>query len=112
MLLIRDLTLALNISVQFVRTSSLSCTASRSEKLICICDKLQAATYLSPRGSAQYLKIDDFENRTRVSLEFQSYDPSSYPQYRSDHFVTHLSIVDVVANMGFSMARSYVLGLV
>jgi hypothetical protein len=99
---------ALNLPARFLRASALDYPGERSERLLALCQELGAHTYLSPRGSADYLEADGFALQDRVKLEFQSFQPAPYPQYRSGQFASHLSIVDLIANTGLDYARAYV----
>lgn len=99
---------ALNLSARFLPASKLDCPGERSERLRALCQALGANTYLSPRGSAEYLEADGFALQDRVKLEFQSFNPRPYPQYRRMQFSSHLSLVDLIANTGLDYARVYV----
>jgi hypothetical protein len=101
----------LGVSTRFVRSSDLGCEGSRSARLLNICGALGCASYLSPRGSAEYLADDRFEDNGRVVLEFQDYAPAPYAQHGAKQFISHLSVVDVVANLGWSEAMRYVKGV-
>ena len=108
MAIIECLAQALRLPARFLRASGLDCDGQRTERLIEICEKLEADTYLSPRGSAEYLATDGFTTATAVNLEFQAFTPAPYKQYRAESFASHLSIVDVIANTGLAHARAYV----
>lgn len=99
---------ALGLAARFKRASSMDCPGERTQRLISICEGLAASTYLSPLGSADYLEADGFAGATEVALEFQSYMPASYLQYRAEGFTSNLSIIDVIANTGLAHARAYV----
>ena len=93
----------------YIERETLSITGGRSARLISICEYFDAEEYLSPVGSADYLSEDGFTEKTTISLKFQKYEPLLYPQKGSQEFVSHLSIVDVVANLGWDGARQYIL---
>lgn len=99
---------ALDIRTRTVRASDLGCPGHRSEHLISICRRLECAEYLSPQGSREYLEDDGFASRSGISLTFQSFDALPYPQVRATNFVSHLSVIDVIANMGLEYARQYI----
>lgn len=99
---------ALGITVPLMRASTLQCGGRRSAHVVNICTALDCDEYLSPVGSADYLQQDDFETNGRISLRFQSYVPAPYPQRKAPDFVSHLSIVDVIAHQGLEFARQYV----
>lgn len=99
---------ALAIETVFLSAADLRCEGERIQRLVAICETLGADSYLSPRGAAGYLEDDGFEHATTVSLELQSFTPRVYPQYRVNTFTSHLSIVDVIANLGLAGALAYV----
>lgn len=106
--IIRSLASALGLETEFVRSSDLACEGIRSKRLINICEKLGCDEYLSPVGSRQYLLEDRFEELSAIGLSFQVFVPAPYEQYRSTAFVSHLSIVDVMANLGADPTRIYI----
>ena len=101
---------ALAIDKPLLNASELKCSGHRSEHLLNICLTVGCDEYLSPVGSAEYLAEDDFASNGRVSLRFQSYVPAPYPQPKTKIFVSHLSVVDVIAHHGLEFARHYVRG--
>lgn len=100
----------LGLAPRWVRASELDCGGQRSEHLLALCRAVGCDEYLSPQGSRAYLADDGFESSGDVRLQFQDYAPLPYPQHRADAFVSHLSLVDVVANQGFDFSRHYVMG--
>lgn len=106
--IIRSFAEALNIDTMFLKASSLECSGKRADHLIEICHRLGCQTYHSPAGSKDYLEQDNFSGKTSVRLTFQKFLPAPYPQYRADNFVSHLSIVDVIANQGLDFASHYI----
>lgn len=101
----------LGIATTRYRSCALELTASqRTERLMEITRRLGCDTYVSPTGSADYLEADGFAKRCEVKLEFAGYEPPPYAQRGMTNFVSHLSIVDVVANMGWSGAAQYIKG--
>lgn len=99
---------ALSLSATFARASDLHCGGARSGHLIQICRKLECADYLSPRGSAAYLEEDNFVELSGLQLTLQEFEPAPYSQFRSENFVSHLSIVDVIANIGIEATKAYI----
>lgn len=99
---------ALGIGTEIVRSSELGIPGNRTDRLIAILSRLGAKRYLSPRGAAGYLADDRFTERTPVALEFQRYEPQRYTQWRQARYESHLSILDVVANLGWREAAAYI----
>jgi hypothetical protein len=105
--LIVALASALGITSRLLKASQMPVSGSRSHLLAGICNHLSAQEYLSPCGSREYLTKDGFESMTKAVLSFQDFTPVAYSQWRSDRFVSHLSIIDVIANLGLDGARAY-----
>jgi len=99
---------ALGITTRFVRATDLGCAGDRSIHLVNICESLKCDQYLSPAGSREYLEQDGFTGLTTVGLAFQEFTPVPYTQYRTTGFVSHLSIVDVLANKGVGFTKDYI----
>lgn len=106
--LISVLAKALDIATPVVRASTLGCEGTRSAHVLNICTRLSCDEYLSPCGSADYLSEDGFERNGRVALRFQTYAPAPYPQRKVPAFVSHLSVVDVIAHQGLEFAHRYI----
>lgn len=95
----------LGLTTRFLRASELGCGGHRSEHLASICERIGATQYLSPVGSADYLSEDEFEALCDASLVFQSYHPAEYPQVGAAEFISHLSVIDMMANVEVEQCR-------
>lgn len=98
----------LGMRTTFYKSSELKITGQRSDKLLRICQHFGCDEYLSPVGSAAYLKEDGVFDVAPVKLSFQEYTPGFYAQKGTAEFISHLSIVDIVANLGWEQAFEYV----
>lgn len=96
--------------VDFVSASDLGCEGSRTDHIVEICKSLSCDCYCSPLGAKTYLELDGFSGKSCIHLEFQSFLPSEYLQLGADSFVSHLSLVDLIANMGLDYSSGYILG--
>lgn len=105
--IIKFLCQKMSIESQFYLSSEFDFLEKRTDYLIKILDKLECAHYLSPQGSKAYLMEDKFCEKTEVNLLFQEYEPKSYLQYGTNEFISHLSIIDVIANLGYEKASEY-----
>jgi hypothetical protein len=99
---------ALCLAPRFHRSSALSVGGARSERLVEMCRLLGTRIYLSPRGSQDYLEEDRVFEGSDVELVYQQFVPAAYPQRGVIEFISHMSIVDLVANVGFEEGRKYV----
>lgn len=108
--IIGSLASQLGIETPILLASSLGCGGRRSEHVAEICRAVGADRYLSPPGAREYLEADGFAEKSGLDLQYLAFDASPYDQSGSSGFVSHLSILDVLANCGREFARSYVLG--
>ncbi|GEM_PF-342076 len=106
--IIKQICKLLGIKTKLIRASHLRVEGKRSEKLMNICLALGATDYLSPEGSRQYLKEDQIFDAGEVKLHFQQFHPKPYQQNHTAKFVSHLSIIDVIANIGIARTMSYI----
>lgn len=109
---IRSIAEALNLSPRFFLSSELAIFGTRSKRLLNICEHFDCDTYLSPLGAAAYLAEDAVFKNSKINLEFQDFSTQPYVQTGSQLFVSHLSIVDVLANLGENATRDYVMNVV
>lgn len=102
----------LAISTPTLRSSELGIEGIRTDRLIAILDRVGATEYLTPPGSLDYLRVDDFVHRARQHLLVHDFQPEPYAQRGTTSFVSHLSILDVVAHLGWQGATTYIRPLV
>lgn len=100
----------LGIHTACMTASQINAKGKRSEHLLSICKQLACTQYLSPQGSKAYLTQDDSFTHSGVELAFQNYDPAPYLQKHSGEYISHLSIIDVIANIGISKTKAYITG--
>lgn len=96
--LIRELSERIGIECRLVRSSSLGVTSTKTERIVDICDRIGAGTYLSGTGATDYTDESLFDQND-ITLEYQSIEFPEYEQ-RFEGFVPKLSIVDALFNIG------------
>ena len=89
----------LNIKTEIILESELNVTGTSSEKLLNICKKIGATKYLSGSGGKNYLNEKIFA-QNKIKVEYQKYNPIIYTQKNVKSFVSNLSILDLLFNMG------------
>ena len=89
----------LDIKVEIVIESELHVSGQPTERLVKVCKKLGADTYISGIGGKRYLDEKSFE-KNKIILKYQNYNPIRYPQRMSKSFIPNLSILDLLANVG------------
>lgn len=99
----------LSLPATFLRSSRLGITGKRSELLANICHALSATSYYSARGAQAYMEgeKEHFE-AINVPVRFQDWEHPAYAQ-KGDNFVSHLSILDALCNIGPEACREAIL---
>ncbi|MEA3490189.1 MAG: WbqC family protein [Candidatus Omnitrophota bacterium] len=89
---------ALGIKTELLKSSSLDIRTDKTQRLVDICKKLGADTYLSGAGGADYLDLEMFR-KNGIKLEFQEY---SHPEYRQmfEGFEPYMAVVDLLFCQG------------
>ncbi len=92
----------LKIDTPLYFESEIGTTKKSTERIIEICRKLNADTYLSGIGGRDYLKEDEFK-KVGIRLIYQQFNhPPYHQQYLSDNqpFEPYMSVVDLLFNEG------------
>ena len=100
----------LGITSQFIQASSLKCSGKRSEHLLEICNRINALHYISPQGARHYIETEQTLLNKLPLVTYQNFEPKPYTQIHSKEFVSHLSIIDVVANIGLHGTKQHIMG--
>ena len=106
--LIKLISAGMGLETQFSKSRDLNIELDRSNKLVEIIKVMNCGRYLSPVGAKDYLYDDNVLPNSGVVLDFQDYVPTEYKQFNAKTFVSHLSIFDVIGNLGLKEARDYV----
>lgn len=85
--------------------SELGITGHKDERILQMCEKVGADTYLSGRGAAVYHEPEKYRARG-IDLVYSDYQPTEYPQLYGE-FIPNLSVIDYVANCGFNLPRGW-----
>jgi hypothetical protein len=100
----------LELNVKVVRSSSMKVNSTRSQRLIDICLQVGITDYFSPEGSRDYLEEDGLIPNDLLNLEYQTFIAREYSQINSLDFTSHLSVIDIIANMGIKGLKKYIIG--
>lgn len=96
--LLRAICDRIGIEYEFVNSSSLPVEGTETERLVDICEAVDADHYYSGQGAKGYTEEQLFD-AAGIDLEYQSFEHPTYPQ-RFGEFVPSLSIVDMLMNVG------------
>jgi hypothetical protein len=91
-----------------MRTSTLSIAGKRTERLVRILERVGCTEYVTTPGALDYLTEDGFGRMSGLPLLVHGFIPPAYAQPGASSFVSHLSIVDAIACLGWSGAAEYV----
>jgi spore coat polysaccharide biosynthesis predicted glycosyltransferase SpsG/RimJ/RimL family protein N-acetyltransferase len=111
--LIEVMAARLGIRTQLRRSSEfvgVGAGAGRSERLVSLLDAAGAGAYYAARGSADYMREDGVFPLPRLPVFFQDFAPVPYPQPGASAFVSRLSALDALFNLGMAQARDVMHG--
>ncbi|WP_072016413.1 WbqC family protein [Neosynechococcus sphagnicola] len=99
----------LGLSPQFMKASDLMPNGNRTQLLLNLCQQVGATSYYTSAGSSAYMAPEEhlFAD-AGIELKYQSWEHPVYSQWGSG-FTSHLSALDVFANIGADVTRSYIL---
>ena len=86
------------IRTQIILASQLTSTGRKSELLAALAAEVGANVYLSGPSGEGYLDLDPFRERS-VAVEYFEFNHPRYPR-DPEPWISHLSAVDLVANLG------------
>ena len=99
---ITTITLRLGLDTTKLKRSSELAHRGTSNELLCSLTRaLDGDTYMCGGGADGYQDETVFCEQG-VTLQFQNYSPSVYPQLRQENFIAGLSIIDAAMNLGWS----------
>ena len=92
---------SLNIKTPIYNESDLDIHSQATERIIQICKRLKANTYISGSGGKVYLEEDKFKD-TGIKLVYQEFIHPVYNQLycKNNEFLPNMSIVDLLFNYG------------
>lgn len=91
----------IGVTTKITKSSSLSVGGEKVDRLIQICEVLEAQCYVSPPGSKIYIDENNLFDPRYISLVYQDYHHPTYTQLYGE-FVSHLSVLDLLFNEGQS----------
>jgi hypothetical protein len=96
---------ALAIKTPMPLSSTLGVEGKATERLVNLCRKLGADTYLAGAGGHDYMDLPLFE-AAGVKVIFQDYKHPVYEQFGGP-FVSHLAAIDLLLHLGPEAARIF-----
>ena len=98
------------VSIDFnpIFSSKFSFEQKKSKKLLNILNVLGCKEYISPIGSKNYIDNEGILKKNEINVYYKDYCPQFYDQKNSKNFISHLSIIDLIANIGPSQTRKHI----
>jgi hypothetical protein len=96
--LIQQILRWLAINTELVRSSELGVEGSKEEKLVALCQRLDAKIYVANNGSQPYIEKNKFTDEG-VGFVFQDYEHPTYNQ-GARQFLSHMSVLDLLFSYG------------
>jgi hypothetical protein len=93
----------IGIKTKTIRSSELHISGKKDERLVKICQKLNADVYLSPQGSAEYIESKTPGGefiKNGIKLFYHNYEHPIYNQLYGK-FLPYMGIIDLLFNEGF-----------
>ncbi|ALC86342.1 hypothetical protein AM499_11255 [Bacillus sp. FJAT-22090] len=98
----------LNITTPLLKSSDIPVEGDKSEYLYRICQYLGSYSYISAPGSIEYIEEEGIFQRSNIIVEVFEFIPNYYNQLGMEGFASHLSIIDVIANLGKQGTIQYI----
>ncbi|MBF0511956.1 MAG: WbqC family protein [Candidatus Omnitrophica bacterium] len=93
----------LKVKTKTVLASEYEATEHKTLRLVDLCKTFKAQTYLSGQGGQDYLDVEQFKINN-IDIVIQKYEHPVYNQMwqgpKSQGFISHLSIIDLIFNSG------------
>ena len=99
----------LKIKTKFLSSSQLKLTSNNfnaSERLVNICKILDCSIYMSGKGGFNYQDINLFE-QNNLKIQPNDFKPLVYKQAHNGEFISGLSILDALFNIGFEKTYNH-----
>jgi hypothetical protein len=88
----------INRNVDFYKSSDLNVIGTGSQRLIDICQKMNASDYLTGHGAKNYLDHNSFDSK-KICVDYIDYELDCYSQIHGE-FTPYVSTLDLIANCG------------
>lgn len=88
---------------RFIRSSTLGCSGTKTDRLLQILERVEAKTYISGPSAKDYLDVEKL-NARGVTVEWMDYEYPEYPQLYPP-FDPHVSVLDLLLMTGAEAGR-------
>jgi len=106
---IKNLCSILGFNRDFRFSSQLPSNKKRSERVLDLLQKTGADFYLCAKGSFGYMLEDGIFPVESIQVLFQDFQPKPYKQIGDRDFVSHLSVLDALMNVGSQQSAELII---
>ncbi len=107
--IIKKISTKLGIKTKFVIDKEKNFSGKKSVKLKNICQFYKSNTYLSPLGSRNYIENENIMKINKINVKYlKNLTNETYMQLNNLNFIDSMSIVDVIANIGFKESINWI----
>lgn len=106
--IIKSLMELLDIETKVLKSSDIPVDGKKSEYLFRICDYLGVSTYLSAPGSKEYIEKEGVFSKSNIEVIYHDFKPPIYNQKDILEYISHLSVIDLIANIGKAESKNYI----
>lgn len=99
---------ALDIHPEYIRSKDLNVDGLKSSLILDICKEVGTDVYIAGPSGRDYLDMKSFED-AGITVKFNDYHHPTYPQRRTEEFISHLSALDLFMNVGFEEAKKIIM---
>jgi len=101
MTFIKNICEAFDWNINFIYSSSYPTIKKRSYKVLELLRHFKAKQYYCAHGSFMYMHEDNLFPVNDIEILFQNYIPKQYHQFFKNDFISNLSVLDALFNVGF-----------
>jgi archaellin len=95
----------LNLDTKFIRSSSFNIKTKSTQRLVQLIKKVNGEIYISGEGGDNYQEHNMYKEEN-IEVVYNNMPNFEYNQPQVEKFISHLSVVDVIFNMGFENLKS------
>ena len=106
--LIKEISNSLDLITDYSLASNIPTCGTKSLRLAEICKFFGIRNYYSPVGSKDYIEEENIFTENNIDVIYQNLSLIIYKQRGQSHFISHLSIIDLMANLGYQSTINYI----
>jgi len=96
----------LNLNTKFIRSSKFQIKTKSTQRLIELIKKVDGDIYLSGEGGDEYQEHNLYQ-KANIEVAYNIMPSFKYTQPKTEEFISGLSVVDAIFNMGFENLKSH-----